>query len=514
LWFDFPRVTDFLSHRLIARLAGWMYIAGSFILAPLLIVGEGWDAGAVLSVGGAGVAIGIATLLLPWQRWKRSTTLLLVPPAFALIAVGNALQDGDPWLYGIYFVVVFAWIGVAHPPRTTLKFLPMAALAYVVPGFFVDLPDRAYSSMIVVMAVCILVGEGLAWVASRARVAERTDVQRMRSMEALLTATVQLARQTDPAQAADRVAELTCRLLGGEGAIVLLLDPAGGVRGAGAHRWPVPADEVHARWLDPPAREAMATGGITAHRGAALAGDLTHAAAGAPVVFLPLSTSTRPLGVVMVTFDDAAGTQLDAFTAGLVSTFTTQAGLAFERLRATEQLIEESLRDALTGIGNRRQAERDLASVGSGDAVAILDLDHFKRVNDRFGHATGDKVLFDLAHYLLRYLREGDSVARYGGEEFVVILKRVGDSAESVLERIAEDWRETGPRTTFSVGVAIHQAHETPADTLARADAALYQAKKAGRDRVVLAVTPSSGSAPSSRASRTSRPKQRDAEAG
>jgi diguanylate cyclase (GGDEF)-like protein len=486
MWFDGHRVTDFLSHRLIARLAGVLYIAGSLILTPLLILGDGWDGPAVITVAAFGVVIGVVTLLLPWQRWSRAATLALVPPALGLIVVGNTLQDGDPWLYGIYFVVVFAWIGVAHPPWTSLKLIPLATLAYVAPAFFIELPARALSSTVVVMAVCLLVGESLAWVASKVRQAERTDIQRMRAMETLLSATVQLARQTEPAAAADRVAELSSRLLGGEGAIVLLLDPAGGVRGAGSFKWPGPADAVHARWLDPPARDALATGGITAHSGSPLAGDLTHAAAGAPVVFLPLSSSNRPLGLVMVRFADEAQAHLDAFTAGLVTTFTTQAGLAFERLRATEQLIEQSLRDALTGIGNRRQAEHDLALVGPDDAVAILDLDHFKRVNDRYGHATGDKVLFDLAHYLGRYLREGDSVARYGGEEFLVILKRVGGAAEQVLTRIAADWRETKPRATFSAGVAVHHRGESPADTLARADDALYRAKKAGRDRVVL----------------------------
>ena len=487
MWFDCRRVTDFLSHRLIARLAGVLYIAGSLILTPLLLLGEGYSALAVVVVAIFGVGIGVVTLVLPWHRWSRSATLMLVPPALGLIVVGNVLQDGDPWLYGIYFVVVFAWIGVAHPQWTSFKFLPLAVLAYVAPEFFIDLPSNAMSSTVVVMAVCLLVGESLAWMASKARQSERTDVHRMRSMESLLTATVDLARQTEPAAAADRVAEMTTRLLGGTSALVLLLDPAGGVRGAGSFRWPDAADTVHARWLDPPAREALATGGITNHSGSPLTGDLTHAAGGKPVVFLPLSSSARPLGLVMVAFDDQAGTHLDAFTAGLISTYTTQAGLAFERLRATEQLIEQSLRDALTGIGNRRQAERDLALLGPGDAVAILDLDHFKKVNDRYGHATGDKVLFDLAHYLLRYLREGDSVARYGGEEFVVILKRVSDAAESVLSRIASDWRETGPRATFSAGVAVHRRGETAADTLARADEALYRAKKGGRDRVVLA---------------------------
>jgi diguanylate cyclase len=83
-------------------------------------------------------------------------------------------------------------------------------------------------------------------------------------------------------------------------------------------------------------------------------------------------------------------------------------------------------------------------------------------------------------------------VARYGGEEFLVILKRVGDQASLAFERIADEWRATKPLTTFSVGVAVHESG-APSQTVARADAALYQAKAEGRDRVVLAATAISG---------------------
>jgi diguanylate cyclase (GGDEF)-like protein len=189
----------------------------------------------------------------------------------------------------------------------------------------------------------------------------------------------------------------------------------------------------------------------------------------------------------MVSFEDEDATRLDAYQAGLATTFATQAGLAFERLRATEQLLEESMLDALTGIGNRRHADRALATVGPGDGVTILDLDHFKRVNDRYGHAVGDRVLFDLANYLAHTIRDGDTVARFGGEEFLIVMKRVGDQAEPTVTRLAQGWRELDPVTSFSAGVAVHFGKEKAAETLARADAAMYEAKRAGRNRVVMA---------------------------
>jgi diguanylate cyclase (GGDEF)-like protein len=481
-------VTDFLSHRLIARLAGVLFIAGSAILAPILLLpNNGWNGGGALMVAATGIVTGIITLLLPWQRWRRSTTLVLLLPAFGLITIGNALQQ-DPYVYGIYYVLVFAWLGVAHPRWTSVKVLPLALVSFGIPVLTLELPGDPVGSTVIVMAVSLLVGESLAWVSSKVRLAESTDISRMRSMESLLTATVQLARQTEPGRAADLVAELATRMVhGANGAIVLLLDPAGGVRGAGAHKWVHPASEVHARWLDPPAREALATGGITRHSGSPLAGDLTHAADGHPVLFLPLVGSARAVGLIMVSFDDEADTHLDVYQEGLAVTFATQAGLAFERLRATEQLLEESMLDALTGIGNRRHADRALAVVGPGDGIAILDLDHFKRVNDRYGHAVGDRVLFDLAHYLATTIRDGDTVARFGGEEFLIVMKRVGDQAGPTIERLAQGWRDLDPVTSFSAGVASHFDKEQAAETLARADGALYEAKRSGRNRIVLA---------------------------
>jgi diguanylate cyclase (GGDEF)-like protein len=482
-------VTDFISHRLIARLAGVLFIAGSGILAPLLLVpGNGWNGRDALIVAAAGIVTGIVTLMLPWQRWPRSSTLILLIPAFGLITIGNALQQ-DPYVYGIYYVLVFAWVGVAHPRWTSVKVLPLAVVSYLVPALTADLYGHAVASSVIVMAVSLLVGESLAWVTSKVRQAESTDLTRMRSMEALLTATVQLARQTEPIRAAELVAALSVRLIhNASSAIVLLLDPAGGVRGAGANGWPVDASEVHARWLDPPAREALATGAITRHPGAPLAGDLTHAADGHPVLFLPLIGSARPLGIIMVRFDDEEDTHLDAYQAGLASTFATQAGLAFERLRATEQLLEESMRDALTGIGNRRHADRALATLGPSDGLAMIDLDHFKKVNDRYGHAVGDRVLFDLATYLANTIRDGDTVARFGGEEFLIVMKRVGDQAGPTVDRLAQGWRDLDPVTSLSAGVAIHAEGENAAETLARADAAMYDAKRKGRNRVVLAA--------------------------
>jgi diguanylate cyclase (GGDEF)-like protein len=167
-----------------------------------------------------------------------------------------------------------------------------------------------------------------------------------------------------------------------------------------------------------------------------------------------------------------------------------------------EGLREQALRDSLTGLYNRRYLEetvgRELARAGrDGQHLSLLmiDLDHFKTVNDEFGHAAGDRVLRWFGDLVRTKLRPGDIACRYGGEEFVLIMPTA--SRETALERadeirlafrqlvgIASD-HQYGD-VTLSAGVAVFPDDATAAGELRRkADAALYTAKRAGRDRVV-----------------------------
>jgi diguanylate cyclase (GGDEF)-like protein len=126
-----------------------------------------------------------------------------------------------------------------------------------------------------------------------------------------------------------------------------------------------------------------------------------------------------------------------------------------------------------------------LTSLAPGDAVVLFDLDHFKGVNDTFGHAMGDQVLQDFSRFLRAHVRSGDGLARFGGEEFLVILRGIDPDVDATAARLVEAWRATGPVTTVSAGLAIHLPHSTAAETLASADAALFTAKTDGRDRLV-----------------------------
>jgi diguanylate cyclase (GGDEF)-like protein len=140
--------------------------------------------------------------------------------------------------------------------------------------------------------------------------------------------------------------------------------------------------------------------------------------------------------------------------------------------------------DELTGLGNRRMGERLLATLVPGDAVLLVDLDHFKDVNDRFGHAGGDRVLRDLGVYLRSMVKSRDTIARFGGDEFLIVARGAGENAVKIADRLAAGWREQQPAATCSIGVAVHDSRRAVSDTYSRADTALYRAKQAGRNQV------------------------------
>ncbi len=184
--------------------------------------------------------------------------------------------------------------------------------------------------------------------------------------------------------------------------------------------------------------------------------------------------------------------------------------LSLANLSLRESLRAQSIRDPLTGLFNRRymqeslqrelrRAVRHRKQIG----VMMIDVDHFKQFNDKFGHDAGDAALVAVANMFTQRLRGEDIVCRYGGEEFTVILCESGiDSCREKAEILLEEMRNTClehrglslGRITMSIGLAMFPDHGTTADELLRtADQALYKAKRSGRDRVVIADIPELG---------------------
>lgn len=187
----------------------------------------------------------------------------------------------------------------------------------------------------------------------------------------------------------------------------------------------------------------------------------------------------------------------------LITAFAELTALALANVRLRENLRYQSIRDPLTGLYNRRyledflfkqlhQAERTKASF----AILMLDLDHFKKINDTFGHDAGDLVLKELGQILNSDIRLGDIAARYGGEEFVLLLydidaqaaKMKAENLRSAISNLQVKYgAQPVGQITASIGISVYPDDaKSPAEVIEAADKALYQAKNKGRNKVIL----------------------------
>ncbi len=166
----------------------------------------------------------------------------------------------------------------------------------------------------------------------------------------------------------------------------------------------------------------------------------------------------------------------------------------FEAL--ARSLQQQAAHDALTGLYNRQKFDALCAAeiargkrYGTPLALIMYDIDHFKNINDTYGHLVGDRVLFESARVVTARMRESDTLARWGGEEFMILaphtdLEKAMSLAEQVRGVIDDTTFPTVGRVTCSFGVTALSEHDTVDKLIYRADAAMYQAKRNGRNRV------------------------------
>ena len=213
------------------------------------------------------------------------------------------------------------------------------------------------------------------------------------------------------------------------------------------------------------------------------------------LVIAPLSSDARAFGVVVLEHSMREGSRVERRVLDMTERFVAHAALALENAFLLEQLRQSASTDGLTGIANRRSfdvtLDRHLArAMTSFEPVSLvlLDIDHFKRLNDEHGHQVGDDVLRQVAAVLVEHARVIDVPARYGGEEFAVVLPECdGEEGLQVAERLrrALAAAPTAVPITVSAGVATFPVAAASTEALIRAaDDALYEAKRAGRDRV------------------------------
>ncbi|HEY8425180.1 MAG TPA: sensor domain-containing diguanylate cyclase [Limnochordales bacterium] len=218
----------------------------------------------------------------------------------------------------------------------------------------------------------------------------------------------------------------------------------------------------------------------------------------ASAIIVPMILESRVVGTISAqAYRPGAYTQEDF---ELLATIAGQAAIYVENARLYEQTVQLAMTDSMTGLGNARMLRRELARElararrsGAPLSLIMLDSDHLKEVNDRYGHLVGDRYLALLADVIRAHVRAGDIVTRYGGDEFVVVLPETPlEDAERVAERIVGAVARTpllvGQERVFtsaSAGVAVYPVCGEDEEQLLRAvDRALYEAKRAGKGRV------------------------------
>lgn len=214
---------------------------------------------------------------------------------------------------------------------------------------------------------------------------------------------------------------------------------------------------------------------------------------------VPLIAQNKIIGLLSID-----SKEVDKFTdkdAELAATYVSQVAIVLENARIHQETQTQAITDPLTGIYNRRglyqlgefEFQRS-RRINRPFSAMMLDIDRFKKVNDQYGHATGDQILHQLAQHCLKNSRTTDLVGRYGGEEFVMLLTETNlETAHMIAERLREGIAVKPFQTesgdffiTSSIGVSEAKHSDTLNTLIERADAALYQAKNAGRNRVVV----------------------------
>lgn len=467
--------------------AALFVVAGAVTLATLGMLPGVRHRGVLAAVGAVTVAAGLAIPLLPWPRWPRRSLLLLPIGGLALVCASGAVSP-DAWKYYMPMAFLpFVYTGLTQGPGYSAV-LALPAVGLFILGTTVDPTTQVAFAFVIVLALAVLTGETLALAVQGQEEAEH-------AVERLFEGSRRLARCEDEIHAVGCVAAVVQEMVRGRMARVWLHDrrdparfPAAVPAGASARE--IVIDPVGGKLGEVRAvtvGEPLFVGSTRRNPGVA---ERWGAPGVGALLVLAIPGDFARHGYVVVGWNRRqrrVARNLLAATQLLLA----EAGRTLERLRSTARLAVEAETDALTNLANRRSFERALSRMSPGDAVVVLDLDHFKNVNDRWGHAVGDEALRTIAALLRQVARTGDCVARFGGDEMAMVLAQTGvTGACGVMERLRDTWVASDPVTTFSAGLAVLSPREQPRSALARADEALYAAKGAGRDWWELAPEP------------------------
>jgi diguanylate cyclase (GGDEF)-like protein len=437
------------------------------------------------------LVIGGGITWLPWHRWPYFALISPLALAFPVIFAGGLL-GGDLDYYALFFPLLFIYCGYTFPPRYT-GWMFLCSLVGLSLSTLTEQPAGTVPF--------VLLGSLLAAVCGVVLALQRQDEQRgQESMRQLVEAASALGAAKHPQQVARFIAATAAELLDAYGVAVLLPTAHGDdtvvsaaegcLTAAGAEGESADADLLALLRHGAPTRSDVKAPAV----GRSAGGERPHVLVSVP---LPRLEGDTPHGGLATGKDGAIVCELrspirhrDYFTVRTLELLAVEGARVLERLAHAETLLERSRTDPLTGLGNRLVLDAALIASLPGDTVMLLDLDHFKQVNDRLGHAAGDEVLVQFAHVLRRTMRTGQVLTRYGGEEFALLVRGLpADGLMRHLSTVRREWAATTPQTTYSCGVAVLVEGESGSEALARADRAMYRAKGSGRNRDVLDVS-------------------------
>lgn len=466
------------------RVAAVVFLAGGALAFVVKLTVQGVHSEAQMGlVAVLATAFGLGALVFPWQRFGPRAELAIPVFAFMLFACGGVMTRGSADGYLAVLPLPFVFVGITQRPGTSTALAPVAALALMIADRF-RFDARLNSTLVFALPILVLVGEALAFAHTRRTKAEGRVAR-------LLDAVRILARIDDQRRGAQMVASLSAELLDADAVAVLIADRPG------SHRLLNRAFFGHPALADatPLLVDAHGSGAFDAYAPQFIVDPVAvralapTAACVQAVSTLPLpGASPSPIGVIIAMWTTPRR-RLQPAAHQAAELLSEEAGRMFRRLWESAELVHDAETDPLTQLANRRTFARALSTMQPGDALVLVDLDNFKDVNDRHGHQVGDETLRMLALDLRDTARQVDCVARYGGEEFAVVLPEAGiEGAQAMLNRFRRTWAAREPLTTFSAGIARHDAGRSPRETLRLADGALYAAKAAGRDCDMLAA--------------------------
>lgn len=430
-------------------------------------------AAGVIEVVAVVAALVGAVLIVTTQRRALPWWAAAVPAALGLALVGYGLPQvatvPDRWLTAaVLFMGIFVLLGLTQRRAVVAAFVPVVAAVHILP-YVPDL-EAVYAAAVtgvMVVAMCGLVGLLLSHTVGGLEQEQAQSSTRAQALERLSGVPARIAR-AGPQEAAGVAADIAREVFGAE--TVWVTTDHGGVQ---APR-PVPTVKAgHDSW-EPSADQLLA---VVADALKGRRTVVTDGGDGRRLVAIPLVSGDRIQGAAVLAI--AADPPLSPVGWHCAELFSHQAGAALEQHEQHQQLQHTASHDALTGLGNRRQADHLLDTLDVGDTVCLLDLDNLKTANDAYGHQTGDDILEAVGAHLRTHLRDPDQVARYGGDEFLAVLCDA-DAADvdTITARLQARWVDpTGQGITFSLGTATHSADASPEYTLSVADAALYAAK-------------------------------------